>query len=169
MRVALDSGTYRVSDEVTITLTDADLNTNSGAREIYQITETSDAALVTLEIAGSACEADIDEVSLRETANDSGVFEGFFDVPVECGDTTTTGESISVTYIDFRDDNGKDSEWSDSATIGADTGSVSLDRSVYPVPTAADTANDIEATKVTITVSVDDADEDTSSSSRADD
>ena len=164
--VALDSETYRVSDEVTITLTDADLNTNSGAREIYQITETSDAPLVTLEIAGSACEADIDEVSLRETANDSGVFEGFFDVPVECGDTTTTGESISVTYEDFRDDNGKDSEWSDSATIGADTGSVSLDRSVYPVPTAADIANDIEATKVTVTVSVDDSDENTSSSSR---
>ena len=164
--VALDSETYRVSDEVTITLTDADLNTNSGAREIYQITETTEAPLVTLEIAGSACEADISEVSLRETANDSGVFEGTFEVPVECGDTKTTGESISVTYIDFRDDNGKDSEWSDSATIGADTGSVSLDRSVYPVPTAADIANDIEATKVTVTVSVDDSDENTSSSSR---
>ena len=169
--VALDSETYRVSDEVTITLTDADLNTDSGAREIYQITHTDELDLVTLEIAGSACEADddtagISEISLRETADDSGVFEGTFEVPVECGDTTTTGESISVTYIDFRDDNGKDSEWSDSATIGADTGSVSLDRSVYPVPTAADIANDIEATKVTVTVSVDDSDENTSSSSR---
>ena len=171
--VALDSETYRVSDEVTITLTDADLNTDSGAREIYQITHTADDVddLVTLEIAGSACEADgdtagISEVSLRETADDSGVFEGTFEVPVKCGDTKTTGESISVTYIDFRDDNGKDSEWSDSATIGADTGSVSLDRSVYPVPTAADIANDIEATKVTVTVSVDDSDENTSSSSR---
>ena len=166
--VALDSETYRVSDEATITLTDADLNTDSGAKEIYQITHTADDVddLVTLEIAGSACLDDISEVSLRETADDSGVFEGSFDVPVECGDTKTTGESISVTYIDFRDDNGKDSEWSDSATIGADTGSVSLDRSVYPVPTAADTANDIEATKVTVTVSVDDSDENTSSSSR---
>ena len=38
--VALDSETYRVSDEVTITLTDADLNTDSGAKEIYQITDT---------------------------------------------------------------------------------------------------------------------------------
>ena len=127
--------------------------------------------LVTLEIAGSTCEADddtagISEVSLRETADDSGVFEGSFEVPVACGDTKTTGESISVTYIDFRDDNGKDSEWSDSATIGADTGSVSLDRSVYPVPTAADIADGIEATKVTVTVSVDDSDENTSSSSR---
>ena len=38
--VALDSETYRVSDDVTITLTDADLNTDSGAKEIYQITHT---------------------------------------------------------------------------------------------------------------------------------
>ena len=75
----------------------------------------------------------------------------------------TTGESITVTYVDFRDETGGGNEWSDSATIGADTGSVSLDRTVYPVPTAA---ADIEATKVTITVSVDDSDEDTSSSSR---
>ena len=49
----------------------------------------------------------------------------------------TTGESITVTYTDFRDETGGDSEWTDSATIGADTGSVSLDRTVYPVPTAA--------------------------------
>ena len=80
--------------------------------------------------------------------------------------TSTTGESISVAYIDFRDDNGKDSEWSDSATIRADTGSVSLDRSVYPIPTAVDVDDNIEATKVTITISVDDSDENTSSSSR---
>ena len=166
--VALDSETYRVSDEVTITLTDADLNTDSGAKEIYQITTPKRACPRDPEIAGSACEADvigISEVSLRETADDSGVFEGTFEVPAKCGDTSTTGESISVTYTDFRDDNGGDSEWSDSATIRADTGSVSLDRSVYPVPTAA-ADDDIEATEVTITVSVDDSDENTSSSSR---
>ena len=127
---------------------------------------------MTLKIAGSACEvgddtASISEVSLRETADDSGVFEGSFDVPVECGDIKTTGESISATYFDFRDDTGGDSEWSDSATIRADTGSVSLDRSVYPIPTAADTDdNNIKATKVTVTISVDDSDENTSSSSR---
>ena len=167
--VALDSETYRVSDEATITLTDADLNTDSGAREIYQITHTDEADLVTLKIAGDECEADISEVSLRETADDSGVFEGSFEVPPKCGtgdNSGTTGESISVTYTDFRDDTGGSNEWSDSATIRADTGSVSLDRSVYPIPTAADTDNNIEATKVTITVSVDDSDENTSSSSR---
>ena len=70
----------------------------------------------------------------------------------------TTGESITVTYVDFRDETGGGNEWTDSATIGADTGSVSLDRTVYPVPPPDNV--------VTITVSVDDADEDTSSSSR---
>ena len=169
--VALDSETYRVSDEVTITLTDADLNTDSGAKEIYQITDTAEgvADLVTLKIAGNACLDDISVVSLRETADDSGVFEGTFEVPPKCGtgdNSGTTGESISVAYTDFRDDTGGDSEWSDSATIRADTGSVSLDRSVYPIPTAADTDDNIEATKVTITISVDDSDENTSSSSR---
>ena len=71
----------------------------------------------------------------------------------------TTGESITVTYVDFRDETGGDSEWTDSATIGADTGSVSLDRTVYPVPPPGDD------NKVTIIVAVDDSDVDTSSSS----
>ena len=71
----------------------------------------------------------------------------------------TTGESITVTYVDFRDETGGDSEWTDSATIGADTGSVSLDRTVFPVPPPGDD------NKVTIAVSVDDSDVDTSSSS----
>ena len=92
-------------------------------------------------------------------------------VPAECGTgdnpILTTGESITVTYVDFRDETGGGNEWTDSATIGADTGSVSLDRTVYPVPTAADTVDDIdiEATQVTISVAVDDSDVDTSSSS----
>ena len=83
-----------------------------------------------------------------------------------CDGDLTTGESITVTYTDFRDETGGDSEWSDSATIGAVTGSVSLDRTVYPVPAAADAVDGLEATQVTIHVSVDDADENTSSSSR---
>ena len=95
-------------------------------------------ALASIEIGSLNCEAEITSVSLRETADASGVFEGSFEVPNECDDELTTGESITVTYTDFRDETGGDSEWSDSATIGAVTGSVSLDRTVYPVPRAAD-------------------------------
>ena len=160
--VSVDASTYRVSDDVTITLVDADLNTDSGAREIYRIADndgTFAPPLVSIAIGDSECADQLKVVSLRETANDSGIFEGSIEVPAECGGSMTTGESITVTYTDFRDETGGDSEWTDSATIGADTGSVSLDRTVYPVPPPGDD------NKVTIAVSVDDSDVDTSSSS----
>ena len=163
--VSVDASTYRVSDDVTITLTDADLNTDSGAREIYRIANSSGTIkpiIASIVIGGLECASEIGDVSLRETASNSGIFEGSFEVPAECGTgdnpSLTTGESITVTYVDFRDETGGDSEWTDSATIGADTGSVSLDRTVYPVPPPDNV--------VVVTVSVDDADEDTSSSSR---
>ena len=173
--VSVDASTYRVSDDVTITLTDADLNTDSGAREIYRIVnsdgDTIEKRVASIAIGDLSCVSEITDVSLRETASDSGIFEGSFEVPDACGVDSdgdpilTTGESITITYVDFRDETGGDSEWTDSATIGADTGSVSLDRTVYPVPTAADTDDNIEATQVTIAVAVDDSDVDTSSSS----
>ena len=164
--VSVDASTYRVSDDVTITLTDADLNTDSGAREIYRIVNSSggtiESRLASIAIGDLDCASEVRDVSLRETASDSGTFEGSFTIPDACGvdgdgdPILTTGESITVTYVDFRDENGGDSEWTDSATIGADTGSVSLDRTVYPVP---------PGDEVTIAVSVDDSDVDTSSSS----
>ena len=170
--VSVDASTYRVSDDVTITLVDADLNTDSGAREIYRIANSSGTmtpTIASIAIGDLGCASEIGDVSLRETASDSGTFEGSFTVPAECGTgdnpPLTTGESITVTYVDFRDETGGDSEWTDSATIGADTGSVSLDRTVYPVPTEADAEDNIEATQVTIAVAVDDSDVDTSSSS----
>ena len=162
-KVSVDAATYRGSDDVTITLVDADLNTDSGAREIYRIANsggTIEPRLASIAIGDLSCASEIGDVSLRETADDSGVFEGSFTVPGACGTgdnpPLATGESITVTYVDFRDENGGDSEWTDSAIIGADTGSVSLDRAVYPVP---------PGDKVTIAVSVDDSDADTSSSS----
>ena len=163
--VSVDASTYRVSDDVTITLVDADLNTDSGAREIYKIANSSgtiEPRLASVAIGDLSCASEIGDVSLRETAPDSGVFEGSFTVPDACGvdddddPILTTGESITVTYVDFRDETGGGNEWTDSATIGADTGSVSLDRTVYPVP---------PGDEVTIAVSVDDSDVDTSSSS----
>ena len=164
--VSVDASIYRVSDDVTITLVDADLNTDSGAREIYRIANSSGTippTLASIAIGDLSCASAIEDVSLRETASDSGVFEGSFTVPSSCGTDDddkpilTTGESITVTYDDYRDETGAGNEWTDSATIGADTGSVSLDRTVYPVP---------PGDEVTIAVAVDDADEDTSSSSK---
>ena len=154
--VSLDSETYGVADTVTITLADADLNTLSLV-DIYTISATDDDLLDVGIISG--CADQIGSISMRETASDSGVFEGTFDVPASCprdSDVSKTGGGITVTYFDFRDASGAENEWTDSATIGANTGSIALDRIVYPVP--GDDA-------VTIYIAVSDADVDKSSDS----
>ena len=57
--VSVDASTYRVSDDVTITLVDADLNTDSGAREIYRIANSDGTfempPLVSIAIGDSEC------------------------------------------------------------------------------------------------------------------
>ena len=158
--VSFDADTYGVTDTVTVTLVDPDLNTDSDAVDIYPTDATgTDAATTLLHLEIGGC-TDVDgfaTFSLRESASDSGTFEGTFDVPATCGTVETTGEDISVTYYDFRDASGGTTEWGDSATVGADTGSVSFDRTVYPVPAIG--------SEIVIYVSVDDADYDESSSS----
>ena len=79
--------------------------------------------------------------SLQETGKDTGVFTTNFQIPDEhCtpdGDKPTasvTGLDMEVNYQDFRDKSGETIEVGDSAGIRATTGSVSFDRTVYPVP-----------------------------------
>ena len=81
--------------------------------------------------------------TLVETAADSGEFVGSFQVPpVYCHRSTssldsvesTTGVDMEVNYVDYRDSSGEIIESGDSAGIRANTGTVSLDRTVYPVP-----------------------------------
>ncbi len=76
--------------------------------------------------------------SLVETGVATGVFVGDFQIPAKwCEDgepETTTGYDIEVNYVDFRDASGEIIEVGDSSAVGAHTGSVSLDRTVYPVP-----------------------------------
>jgi len=78
--------------------------------------------------------------TLIETESASGVFVGDFQIPnIYCqassGDAVSvTGTDIEVNYVDFRDASGEIIEVGDSAGVRANTGSVSLDRTVYPVP-----------------------------------
>ena len=78
--------------------------------------------------------------TLVETGPESGKFIGDFQIPTnwcEPGTAdvlTTTGLDIEVNYVDFRDASGEIIEVGDSAGVRANTGSVSLDRTVYPVP-----------------------------------
>ena len=156
--VSFDAQIYGVFDEAIITLVDPDLNVNSDGVDIHTANtalDDPDATLLHISIGDCTAESPT-AFTLRESAD--GSFEGTFDVPEECGaGSSTTGESLSVIYYDFRDESGAVSEWSDSATIGADTGSVSFDRTVYPVPAADST--------VTVYVTVEDADFDDSSTS----
>ena len=78
--------------------------------------------------------------TLVESGAATGVFTGDFQIPnawCRSGATaseTTTGLDIEVNYVDFRDASGEVIEVGDSAGVRANTGSVSLDRTVYPVP-----------------------------------
>ena len=90
-------------------------------------------------------EFDIDDTGLAatgftlvETGAGTGVFVGDFQIPTKwCQNgelMSTTGLDIEVNYVDFRDASGEIIEVGDSAGVRANTGSVSLDRTVYPVP-----------------------------------
>ena len=80
--------------------------------------------------------------TLVETGRDTGVFMGDFQVPADycaraSGTGTVTsvmGTDIEVNYVDYRDASGEIIEVGDGAGIRGNTGSVSLDRTVYPVP-----------------------------------
>ncbi len=85
------------------------------------------------------------QFTLKETGAATGVFEGSFLIQADwCrpdGSSvtvgtpeTTTGLDIEVNYVDYRDASGEIIEVGDSAGVRANTGSVSLDRTVYPVP-----------------------------------
>ena len=141
--VSFDAATYNVADDVTVILVDPDLNIDADGIDIYTVDATvgDKTELLSLTIADTCTIPEFETLSMRETADNSGTFEGTFEVPATCNGTTT-GEDISATYYDFRDSSGSENEWGDSATIGADTGSVSFDRTVYPVPAAADEQRD---------------------------
>ncbi|MBI1663619.1 MAG: hypothetical protein IS860_09060 [Nitrosopumilus sp.] len=94
----------------------------------------------------AGCEADDNDglgetgFTLVETGPETGVFVGDFQIPSDwCREgasdpETSTGLDIEVNYVDFRDASGEIIEVGDSAGVRANTGSISLDRTVYPVP-----------------------------------
>ncbi len=138
----LDMDTYKIADTVVITITDMDLNTDSGLLDIYTVQSNdadgtaSDVVLFNVTFDDNEW-ADLDQQSLTlvETTVDSGVFVGTFQIPsTYTGTTTTTGTDIEVNYMDHRDAAGVTIEVGDGAGVRANTGSISLDRTVYPVP-----------------------------------
>lgn len=81
--------------------------------------------------------------TLIETGSATGIFTGDYQVPgkvcniasgVQSSAVNAQGLDMEVNYVDFRDASGQIVEVGDGAGIRANTGSVSLDRTVYPVP-----------------------------------
>ena len=70
-------------------------------------------------------------MTIIETDVDSGVFMATFTVP------DYNGQDLEVTYYESRDAGGNAVEYYDIATVTSNSGSVSFDRSVYPVPFAS--------------------------------
>ena len=158
--VTFDSANYKTADTVVITLDDQDMNTDSDLIDVY-ITSSDDKVGnagtdhvldvtfndQTWTAAGSGNTAGSPDdgllasgFTLVETGVDSGIFTGSFQVPATYYDAgsattvTTTGTDIEVNYNDHRDASGETIEVGAGASVNANTGSVSFDRTVYPVP-----------------------------------
>ena len=161
--VTLDADRYSTHGTVVVTVADDDLNVDNTEVERYVLDQdgnirgTTDTVILTFEINDRPWkDCDDDQTppqprglglpsafTLVEDAAGSGTFVADFPIPTSYCDGSTdgvgavTGKSLKATYEDFRDSTGITSSWSDSATIQAVTGTISLDRSVYPVPSAA--------------------------------
>jgi len=189
--VDFDQDSYKVADTVTITLTDMDLNVDSSLVDTY-ITRADDVVGDADNIGDHILDVyfadkkfddtcgngsyglDATDFGLTETGAATGVFTGTFQIPeYYCGGdsnataTLTTGEDMFVNYNDYLDAGGNAIEVGDAATVTANSGSVTLDRSVYPVPfTSAQYKqhDDVMVSEgnITLYVQVHDADYDTS-------
>ena len=194
----LDSDSYKVADTVTVTITDQDLNTDSGLIDVY-VTQSSTDTVGDGSDSGDSNYPHIMDVyfgdelwdddcgstlstaglhdtgfALTETDVASGIFTGSFQIPAEyCSSSSakasTTGQDIFANYWDYKDAGGNTLEVGDSSTVRATSGSVSLDRSVYPVPFTwqefkfhDDTYASGNNGNITLTVAVTDADYDQS-------
>jgi hypothetical protein len=165
----LDADTYGADDMATITIVDTDLNQDSSIRDTYQNSSRTFQLNVTGSSGVSHMPFATDPMTIIETTNDSGIFVGTFKVP------DYKGQDMSLTYYDSKDASGEAVEVYDEATVTSNSGTISFDRSVYPVPffgsggTATTSAGDLrtgaagttgqtETGNVTMTISVSDAD-----------
>jgi len=155
----LDADEYEADDMATITIVDADLNQDSSVRDTYQNSSTTFQMTVTGSGGTSQKPFATSPMTIIETTADSGVFVGTFTVP------DFNGQDMELTYYEAKSEGGVAYELYDTATVTSNSGSVSFDRSVYPVPflttelkAGDDSATLSEAGPVVITVTVADAD-----------
>ena len=157
--ITLDAEGYSAGNTITITLTDADLNTDSDTTQIYEI-DAENNWIGNAEVwlaqllfndrlyagCGTAEFPDQKDIGLNatsfsfiETSDASGVFEGTIKLPATYCDSdttnsTTNGVDIEFKYQDYSDASGNPNEASSDASVQSNTGFVELDAKVYPVP-----------------------------------
>jgi hypothetical protein len=163
-------------------LNDVDLNTDSGTIQVYEVNSAnewvgdSSVWLSQFSVNGELFDDDcssglgLDDLgfTLVETGDSSGIFTGVILLPAEyctsaSANATTNGLDIDFSYQDYSDASGEPNESSASASIRSNTGSVSLDRTVYPVPfntfaTYDGTADALTGGNVTVTIAINDPD-----------
>jgi len=158
--VDLDQGTYEAEDMATITIVDPDLNQDSAVRDTYQNSSTTFSVKIIK--SGSTVETEPfgADMIIIETTPDSGIFVGTFSVP------DRKGADMEITYYESKDAGSSAVNFFDEATVTSNSGSISLDKSVYPVPFVANdlytgaggTTGQSEVGKIVAWITVEDSD-----------
>ena len=141
--VSFDENNYAVGDAATITIVDADLNTDSALVETYigDKAYTAGTDILDLKCNDATCTGWSSALlKIVETSADSDTFVGIFTVPDDIG------TDMEIGYRDARNAAGTATTYYATATIGSTTGTVALDRQVYPVPFDAEELKEGDAT-----------------------
>ena len=130
--VTFDAASYGTSSIVHVTVTDPDLNQDSGARESYsqerEVGTTANAG-DTFAVSYNDTITSIANLKLVETGADTGVFVGQF-----LTSSGNIGNDLKLTYYDNKDASGTTVDTYASVKIATESGTISFDRQVYPVP-----------------------------------
>ena len=137
--IEFDQSSYAAGDTAVLTITDPDLNQDSGALETYA-NNTSNTFKVTCLNAGGVEQSCVAASSIKivESGQNSGTFVASFVVPGNYNDDktkdSTVGNNLKARYYDSNDVGGSSNEFTVSSAIASETGSISFDKSVYPTP-----------------------------------
>lgn len=136
--LTLDKDEYAYKAKVSVTLTEPDLNLNPGA--IDSIAKDADPATKDAGYVYAYSTTDMTGISLglTETGVNTGEFAGSFTLTDTSSSDAGTlkcvkGDTIYVRYVDEKDAAGTQVNITVTTTVTATTGSISLDKSSYPI------------------------------------
>ena len=137
--VEWDQSSYAAGDTAVLTITDPDLNQDSGTLETYA-NDTSTTFKITCLNAGGVEQSCVaaSAIKIVESGQNSGTFVASFAVPGNYNDDktkdSTVGTNMKASYYDSNDVGGGSTTLTSSVAIASETGSISFDKSVYPTP-----------------------------------